>query len=269
MSANNSYKKNTKKLSFYNSGAFYDAYESGRILRFKNNLEDLDLDFWQECARKYGPSILEIGCGSGRISSTLSSLGFEVTGIDLSESMLSIAREKYPSVTWLHGNMQDFEIDKKFDMIFIAYNAFLHNLDNQAAIRSLNAIKAALKSNGKLIIEILNPSYEILHDLMTHAERTVCSIFRDPSSQELVVASREIFYQSDSQIITMQEYFNLMESDQEYSEPLNFKLYFPQEMDLILQTTGYEVEHKYGDFQGGKFSSNSKKQIMICYLKEV
>lgn len=262
MQTNNS-QNQEDNLSRYYTGAFYDAYENGRILRFKGGVDDLA--FWGECAKKYGPSILELGCGSGRVASFLSNLGYEITGIDLSESMLSVAREKSPSVNWLCGNMQDFKIDKKFDMIFVAYNTFLHNLNNQEAIQCLSSIKTALNKNGKLIFDILNPSYEFLHDILTHSERTVCSIFRDPSSKEVVIASREIFYEADPQIITMKIYYDFTESCRESFESLYFKLYFPQEINLILQTTGYEIDQKHGDLEWGEFLSSSKRQVIVCH----
>ena len=58
-------------------------------------LEDSeDISFWISQAEKYGKSILELACGTGRITITLAKAGFEVTGIDYADGMLQEAREK-------------------------------------------------------------------------------------------------------------------------------------------------------------------------------
>ncbi len=54
-----------------------------------------------------GARIIDLGCGDGRDTDHLKRKGFDVVGIDLSRSMVNLARKKYPDRTFLHGDMRD------------------------------------------------------------------------------------------------------------------------------------------------------------------
>ena len=64
------------------------------------------------------PKILDIGCGTGTLTSMLTNIG-EVTGMDLSVDMLAIATQKSNQVQWLEGDMTDFNLNLSFDLITI------------------------------------------------------------------------------------------------------------------------------------------------------
>lgn len=75
---------------------------------------------------KPGDHVLDLGCGAGDpIARWFMAEGFDVTGVDFSEAMLSIARERWPEGDWRYADMRDFELDQKFDGI-IAWNSFFH-----------------------------------------------------------------------------------------------------------------------------------------------
>ncbi len=66
-----------------------------------------------------GARILDVGCGTGRHSIELARRGYRVTGLDLSEGMLEVARSKAAEagveVEWVHGDAVDFALDRTFD----------------------------------------------------------------------------------------------------------------------------------------------------------
>ena len=53
-----------------------------------------DIDFWIEEARASGGPVLEVGCGTGRVLIPTARAGIEITGLDLSEHMLRVCRER-------------------------------------------------------------------------------------------------------------------------------------------------------------------------------
>src|SRR5713226_6914921 len=95
-----------------------------------------DVEFYVEEARKAGSPVLEIGCGTGRILLPIAEAGISIVGLDLAPPMLDIARQKVarlPAETQariglLEGDMRDFALKRRFNLVLIPYRAFLHLL---------------------------------------------------------------------------------------------------------------------------------------------
>ena len=131
-------------------------------LQLLNPTQNQDIEFWKEMAKKYCKNnVLEIACGSGRISFPLIESGFNFTGFDNSRDMLQIFNQKMESkkipkknVSILQADMRNFKIKKKFDFAFIGYFAFqmLTNLEDQ--LQCLNNINYHLEENGILGLDI-------------------------------------------------------------------------------------------------------------------
>jgi 2-polyprenyl-3-methyl-5-hydroxy-6-metoxy-1,4-benzoquinol methylase len=60
-----------------------------------------DVAFYERLARDTGGGVLELACGTGRIALALAEAGLEITGVDISEGMLSVARQKAAPVLLL------------------------------------------------------------------------------------------------------------------------------------------------------------------------
>jgi hypothetical protein len=59
-------------------------------------------------------------------------------------------------------------------------------------------------------------------------------------------------------------YFKIEGEDQELVEELTQRVWFPQEIDSLLDHNGFELVAKYGDFDESPFTSDSPKQLMLC-----
>ena len=91
-----------------------------------------NISFYKRHAKKAGGSILELACGTGRILIPLAKLGYQVTGLDLSEDMLAVFREKISKnknlkkkITLSQGDMESFNLGRKFKLIFVSNTSFL------------------------------------------------------------------------------------------------------------------------------------------------
>ncbi len=73
-----------------------------------------------------GGSILDIGCGSGEpIARHLIKLGYEVTGVDSSPSMIKLCRERFPDSEWFLADMRNLKLNKRYDGV-LAWDSFFH-----------------------------------------------------------------------------------------------------------------------------------------------
>ena len=96
------------------------------------------------------PTMLHLGCGAGGHDCHFKQ-HFSVTGVDLSEGMLEIARKRNPEVIYLHGDMRTVNLDKKFDVVAIPDSImYMTTLEDLSAAVSNAA--AHLKRNGVLLV---------------------------------------------------------------------------------------------------------------------
>ena len=76
-----------------------------------------------EFVMRYEPrSALDAGCGSGRVAIALARRGVEVVGVDVNPSMLAVARERAPRVTWIESDLGALDLGRTFDVVVMAGN---------------------------------------------------------------------------------------------------------------------------------------------------
>jgi 2-polyprenyl-3-methyl-5-hydroxy-6-metoxy-1,4-benzoquinol methylase len=114
--------------------------------------------------------ILDVGCGTGRHAVELAKRGYEVTGLDLSETQLGKARAKAAEagvkVKFIRADARDFRIDTLFDLaIMICEGAFPLMETDEMNFRILKNITHALKPGGKLIFTTLNALFPLFHSV--------------------------------------------------------------------------------------------------------
>ena len=127
----------------YLDGRHYD-------LAYSNFTEDVE--FWVGQARRYGGPILELACGTGRISIPMAREGFEVTGIDLAESMLEQARrnseEEGLDIEWAKADMWHFSLGKTFPLIICPSQSISRMLTIEDLEECLSRVKEHLAPGG-------------------------------------------------------------------------------------------------------------------------
>ena len=74
------------------------------------------------------PSVLDAGCGTGRVAAELARRGFDVVGVDLDPSMLGKARSRDPELRWVVGDLADAGLDlgRRFDLVVMAGNVMIY-----------------------------------------------------------------------------------------------------------------------------------------------
>ena len=146
-------------------------------LLYKNrNLKEADLfiknlsDFLQI---KQNANILDLACGNGRHSIILNRLGFKVTGVDLSNNSISIAKqhENKNLQFHVHDMRNKFGLET-YDYIFNLFTSFGYFNSMNENVKMLNSINKMLKPKGILIIDFLN-AQKILNELKSHEIKTI------------------------------------------------------------------------------------------------
>ncbi len=105
--------------SYERFGEFYDAVMGDRRAAAEQVVELI------RAAKPDAKNVLELGCGTGSILKRLQD-AYEVSGLDISGKMLSIARKKVPRAKLSRQDMVDFQIDDRFDVIFCVFDSINH-----------------------------------------------------------------------------------------------------------------------------------------------
>ena len=117
-------------------------------------------------------SVLDVGCGTGRHLELLGS-SFARVGVDISEEMLSVARDRCPDVEFHVADMATMDLDRRFDLVTCLFSAvaYVRTVDRLGA--AIDRMAAHLEPDGLLLLEPwLGPEqYWVGHLAVNHAER--------------------------------------------------------------------------------------------------
>ncbi|MFE3449017.1 class I SAM-dependent methyltransferase [Nonomuraea sp. NPDC059194] len=69
-----------------------------------------------------GSRVLDAGCGTGRVAIWLAEQGYDVVGVDLDSSMLAVAKDRAPHLTWIESDLAALDLEPIFDLVVAAGN---------------------------------------------------------------------------------------------------------------------------------------------------
>jgi len=237
--------------------AIYDCYATG---------VSSDVSFHVDEAKRSAPPVLELGCGTGRILIPIAEAGVEVVGVDRSPSMLAVAKErvaKFSSevrsrIELVQGDMRDFSLGRRFNLIMIPYRSFLHLLTTDDQRAALGCIREHLSDGGRLILNVFDPRLDLLQQgIGGGSELRKFTEFTHPQTQRRVVGWYASSCDPLRQVIEQYNVFDQLDDQgsvvaRQYV-PLTLRYVFRYEMEHLLELCGFRVEALYGDFERGPF----------------
>lgn len=118
-----------------------------------------EVDFLVKALRKYsirGRRVLEVACGTGSHSKLLVKRGYEVTGVDISDDMLRIARSKVKDhAEFIRGDMRELDavVDGKYDAAICLFSAISYNLTMPDLRRTIRGLYDHLAEPGVVVFD--------------------------------------------------------------------------------------------------------------------
>ena len=253
---------NDDDMYLYSDAQRYDlvmgAYASGD-----------QLNFYRRQVARYGGPVLELACGSGRLTIPLAKAGLNITGMDISEEMLQLAKLKASkagiSTSFIQGDMRSFDLGEKFKFIFIPAPSLSHLHKREEIEDCLSCVRRHLAEEGRFLLELFNSSVRML--ARESGRRYPVGQYEDPKAGSQVFVTEEVGYDSASQVNHIQWFFRNEGRDDEVMLSFEMKQFFPQEMDALLWYNGFLIERKYGNYNEEEFSRDAWKQLIICHSK--
>lgn len=161
---------------FDDAASDYDAWYTDKKGSFVDTVET-DLAFRMINVEK-GMNVLDIGCGTGNFSIKLAKMGCNVTGIDISDNMLEIAREKAAeknlTIKFLHMDLNDLKFEEnEFDAVFSM--AAFEFVNDEDAPKALKGMLRVVKEGGQVLIGTIsgNSSWGKLYQDESFKKNTV------------------------------------------------------------------------------------------------
>ncbi len=258
----------TEQNSNYESFAgYYDLFYS----------PTKDIDFWLDVAQEMGSPILELGCGTGRLILPLAEAGYTVYGLDVSTKMLDTARkkqEKQPdiseNVTLTLGDMRDFSLPCKFNLIIAAVSAWWELHTPEDRLKAAQSALNHLKEDGSLIIDKALYTKKDLQGYRFKILRHIGTIALE-SDQSLSCFEADTFDEKATTHNRKKIFFLDRVSASGQIERQVFQFVFsyipPDQMLEELEQIGFREITMYGGYDRRPFdmsSESNERQIFVC-----
>ncbi len=250
------------KPTTHDSSTIYDDAQIYDLIHVPD--KRLDEAFYRSLAQPT-QDILEIACGSGRLTIPLAQSGLKITGLDLSESMLAEGRKKAETlgvkIEWIHGNACAFDLNRKFQLIFMPCNSLQHLHASEDVRMMLDSVRKHLLPGGTFACDVFKPDLKILG--------------RDPQSQFHVLNYKGIDgaqvsldertrYDDISQVAHIEWLHHDIHGALLKRNTLQMRQFFPQEIRQLFHSAGFQIREIYGNWQMEPMSSKNFKQIIVA-----
>ena len=229
------------------------------------------LDFYVGLAREANGPVLDIACGTGRILLRCLQAGVDIEGLDLFEPMLKTLRKKAADLNLspvLHqADMCDFSLPRRFALIMIPFNAFIHNMTQGAQISCLTHCREHLLPGGSLVFDTFFPSLEIvgapqntrvLEGEMPHPETGLPMRLYDTRSFDRVAQEQHSLNEIE-----------LLASDGSvqsvHRSEIRSRYIYKHEMELLLRVAGFARWEIYGDFDRHPLTRESDAMVVAAW----
>jgi len=254
---------------------FYGTYAQLYDLQWSEKDKSDDLGFWVRLARRFRGPVLELACGTGRITLPLARAGLRITGLDVSREMLSIFAKKLGKereevrgrITLKKGDMRDFEFREKFGFAFVPFNSFLHLETVGDEEKCIRAVWRNLKPNGVFVIDVFKPDFKKWPAGTLHVD--LAREYPEAGIKITRLSSRE--YEHAKQQIHAHYYMDVVSGEgKARRHETAFTLRYVRDVDemkAMLEKCGFRLEKVHGDYRFGRFTPKSEKMIFVARKK--
>ena len=233
-----------------------------------------DIPFYVDLAKKSGGPVLELGCGTGRVTVPIVEAGVEIVGLDSSAAMLEAASRKLErlspggSVTLARGDMARLpaEYEGRFSLVIVPFRGFLSLLTVPEQEQTLEGVRRSLAHGGRLVFNVFVPDLRMLVEDgdAAHHLRDVT----DPETGKRLVVWHQSSYDNHNQVVFVRLIVDRLDDRGRVEERVyhDYELRYVHrwEMHHLLVRCGFEVLDLFGDFDGSEFDETSGEMVWVA-----
>ena len=189
-----------------------------------------------------GNSFLDLGCGTGRHAALFKDAGYDVTGVDMSDTMLKTARKNRPDIPFVVGDARQVELNTKFDIVTSLFHVASYQTGNEDFSNYLESIRAHLLPRGLFIFDYWHGP-GVLTDLPERREKRL-----EDANLKVIRAATPTLYPSEN--VVNVHYRVLVEKPgddkvHEITEDHRMRYFFTPEIEYFLGRHGMRLMHSF------------------------
>lgn len=197
-----------------------------------------------------GGKILDLACGKGRHSIYLNKLGYNVTGVDLSEQSINHAKQfENPTLKFdVHDMTKTYT--ETFDAVFNLFTSFGYFEDEDCNLQTIEAIKSELNTFGFGVIDFMNVNY-VISNLVREDIKTVEGIdFYQKRSVKDGFIVKDISFKIDGEHFTYQE---------------RVKAFTLDDFNALFEKAGVYLLDVFGDYRLRKYHPETSERLILIF----
>ena len=233
-----------------------------------------DIPFFVRMACESGGSVLELGCGTGRILIPTARAGVAILGLDICSSMLSMCRRKLacqPSavrsrVELVEGDVCRFALGRKFTLATAPFRLFHHLLTVRDQLACLACIRKHLAKDGRLVLDLFNPSLPLLLDQSRFSEWRDERPFTLPDGRKVIRGHRTISVDLFEQVFDCEVIYYITHPNghrERRVHRLPTRYLFRYEAEHLLARSGFQLEHVLASYDGRLYGSVCPGELIL------
>jgi SAM-dependent methyltransferase len=247
-----------------------DALKQSELYEQLHRGHDGDLRFYENaCAGADG--VLELGAGAGRVTIPIARAGAQVLGLEIDETMLTLARravaletpEVQARVSWVQSDMSDFTLARRFDRVILPYNTLLCLLSSEDVARCLACVHRHLKPKGQLIFDVYqaDPMHEDNDDEEDDDDEPIVTI--DHAAGVFDVYEQSTWLRKQQRLDTA--YHFVPRNGQEgFAQHIPQRYLLGPEIHQLLSDSGFRRLHHQGGFFGEPLDDDALHHVVIA-----
>ena len=242
----------------YRDAALYD-------LEYADHTEDIA--YYQAMAWQASGEVLELGCGTGRLTLPMARAGAHITGVDLSAAMLTGPGDRLEAekdavrrrVHLVEGDFRALALDKAFALVLWPFNALHHCRTDAQLHASLAVIDAHLAAGGQVGLDAYLPDLE-LYD-RDPSQRFEERHMIDPHTQQAITSWEQGWW--DAPTRTHHVVYHYRSRHGVRRAHLQFTMWELDELRSAFHDHGFETVHEAEDFRGAPLTDTSLKYVAV------
>jgi SAM-dependent methyltransferase len=247
------------------------TFDDGDVYDLVGDNVPYGLDFYVGLAREANGPVLDVACGTGRILLPCLQAGVDIEGLDLFEPMLKTLRAKAVGLSLsprLHrSDMSDFSLSRRFALVMIPFNAFIHNRTQEAQISCLQCCREHLLPGGQLVFDTSFPSLEIIG-----APQNTRVLEGEVPHPQTGLPMRMYDTRTFDRVAQEQHSINeieLLDADgnvqMTHRSEVRGRYIYKHEMELLLRIAGFARWEIYGDFDRRPLTQENDAMIAAAW----